>query len=70
MEMTAAHGGGGAKNSPKIPEFPKNLRKIPDVPKKKDFSVVSSTTAWAAMDSGSGITGGGSGYTAILAHAE
>jgi hypothetical protein len=69
MEMTAAHGGGGAKNSPKIPDFPKNLRKIPDVPKKKDFSVVSSTT-WAAMDSGSGITGGGSGYAALLAHAE
>ena len=24
---------------------------------------------WAAMDSGTGITGGGSGYAAILAHA-
>ena len=25
---------------------------------------------WAAMDSGTGITGGGSGYAAMLAHAE
>ena len=25
---------------------------------------------WAALDSGTGITGGGSGYAAILAHAE
>ena len=37
---------------------------------KHSTHTLRAATAWAAMDSGTGITGGGSGYAALLAHAE